>query len=257
MINHGLAGKVALVTGVSRRAGIGAPIARALAEAGADVCTTYYRPYDELMPWGSNAGEAEDVVRGLKEKGVRAEGMEADLADPGAPARLFAHARGSFGFVDILVNNAACDIGADVYGLSACLLDRHYAVNVRAAMLLCAEFAQCHDGRGGGRIVNMTSGQGAGPMPDNLAYAATKGAVEAFTSGLSATLAGKGITVNAVDPGPTDSGWLSDELRAGLLQGAPFGRVGTPDDAAKLVLYLASSEARWITGQVIRSRGGL
>src|SRR5215207_1084714 len=85
MINHGLAGKVALVTGVSRRAGIGAAIARAFAEAGADVFTTYYRPYDELMPWGSNASEAEDIVQELKAKGVHAEGMEADLADPEAP----------------------------------------------------------------------------------------------------------------------------------------------------------------------------
>jgi 3-oxoacyl-[acyl-carrier protein] reductase len=93
--------------------------------------------------------------------------------------------------------------------------------------------------------------------PNNLPYAATKGAVEAFTLSMSASLAGKGITVNAIDPGPTDSGWLSDELRAELLQRAPFGRVGTPDDAARLVLYLASSEAQWITGQVIRSRGGL
>ena len=125
MINYGLAGKVALVTGVSRQAGIGAAIARALAEAGADVFTTYYRPYDELMPWGSDAGEAEDIVRGLREKGVRAEGVETDLADPEVPARLFAHVRASFGFVDILVNNAACDVGADVYGLSAFLIDRH------------------------------------------------------------------------------------------------------------------------------------
>jgi 3-oxoacyl-[acyl-carrier protein] reductase len=114
MINNGLVSKVALVTGVSRRAGIGAAIARAFAGAGADVFTTYYRPYDELMPWGSDAGEAEEIVRGLREKGVRAEGVEADLADPEVPARLFAHVRGSFGFVDILVNNAACDVGADV-----------------------------------------------------------------------------------------------------------------------------------------------
>ena len=257
MINHGLAGKVAFVTGVSRRAGIGAAIARALAGAGADVFTTYYRPYDELMPWGNHAIEAEDIVKGLREEGVRAEGMEADLADPDVPARVFAHVRASFGFVDILVNNAVCDIGADVYGLSAASIDRHYAVNVRAAMLLCAEFAKCHDGRGGGRIINMSSGQGADPMPDNLPYAATKGAVEAFTLSLSASLAGKGVTVNAIDPGPTDSGWLTDDLRSELLRRAPFGRIGTPGDAAKLVLHLASSEAQWITGQLIRSRGGL
>jgi len=257
MISHSFAGKVALVTGVSRKAGIGAAIARAFAQAGINVFITYYRPYDELMPWGSNSREAEDIVKEPKAKGVRAEGMEADLSDPGTPARLFGHVHGSFGFVDILINNAVYDMEAGVYSLSASLIDMHYAVNVRAVMLLCAEFAKRHDGRFGGRIVNLSSGQGAEPMPDNLPYAATKGAIEAFTLSVSAALAGKGITVNAIDPGPTDSGWLSDDLRSELLERAPFGRIGTPDDAAKLVLYLASSEAQWLTGQIIRSRGGL
>lgn len=257
MTAHSLRGKVALVTGVSRKAGIGAAIAQAFAEAGADTCTTYYSPYDQLMPWGSNPSEAQDIVEGLKAKGVRAEGREADLADPETPAKLFDRLHRSFGCIDILVNNAVCDLAAGVYALSAALLDQHYAVNVRAAMLLCAEFAKRHDGRPGGRIINLTSGQGTAPMPDNLPYAATKGAVEAFTLSLSAALAGKGITVNAIDPGPTETGWLSDQQRAELLQRAPFGRLGTPDDAAKLVLYLASSEAQWITGQIIRARGGL
>jgi 3-oxoacyl-[acyl-carrier protein] reductase len=257
MIADRLAGKVALVTGVSRKAGIGAAIARAFAEAGVDVFTTYYRPYDELMPWGNNPTEAEDIVKELKAKGVRAEGMEADLTDPETPAGLFDHVHSSFGFVDILVNNAVCDMEADVFSLSASLIDKHYAVNVRAAMLLCAEFARRHDGRSGGRIINLSSGQAVDPMPDHLTYAATKGAVEAFTLSMSASLAGKGITVNAIDPGPTDTGWLSDDLRTKLLQRAPFGRIGTADDAGKLVLYLASSEAQWVTGQVIRSRGGL
>lgn len=257
MIAHSLAGKVALVTGVSRKAGIGAAIAQAFAEAGVDVCTTYYRPYDELMPWGNNPSEADDIVKELKAKGVRAEGIEADLSDPETPARLFDCIQSSFGFVDILVNNAVCDMEADVYSLSASLIDRHYAVNVRAPMLLCAEFAKRHDGRSGGRIINLSSGQGVAPMPNNLPYAASKGAVEALTLSISASLAGKGITVNAIDPGPTDTGWLSDDLRMELLKRAPFGRIGTVDDAGKLALYLASSEAQWVTGQLIRSRGGL
>jgi 3-oxoacyl-[acyl-carrier protein] reductase len=257
MIADSLAGKVALITGVSRKAGIGAAIAHVFARAGIDVFTTYYRPYDELMPWGSNHSEAEDILTDLKAKGVRAEGMEADLSDPEIPAGLFDYIDSSFGFVDILVNNAVCDMEADVYSLSASLIDRHYAVNVRAAMLLCAEFAKRHDGRPGGRIINLSSGQGAEPMPGNLPYAATKGAIEAFTLSLSASLAGKCITVNAIDPGPTDTGWLSKDLHSELVQRAPFGRIGTPDDAARLVHYLASSEAQWITGQIIRSRGGL
>ena len=257
MIAHSLAGKVALVTGVSRKAGIGAAIAQAFAEAGVNVGTTYYRPYDELMPWGSNPGEADDIVKELKAKGVRAEGIEADLSEPETPARLFDGIYSSFGFVDILVNNAVCDMEADVYSLSASLIDKHYAVNVRAPLLLCAEFAKRHDGRSGGRIINLSSGQGVTPMPNNLPYAASKGAVEALTLSLSASLAGKGITVNAIDPGPTDTGWLSDELRTELLKRAPFGRIGTAADAGKLALYLASAEAQWVTGQVIRSRGGL
>jgi 3-oxoacyl-[acyl-carrier protein] reductase len=256
MIPYSLAGKVVLITGVSRRAGIGAAIARAFAEAGGVVCTTYYRPYDELMPWGNNPSEAEDIIKELKAAGVPAEGIEADLSDPETPAGLLDHFQSSFGFVDILVNNAVCDIEADVYSLSAELIDRHYAVNLRAVMLLCAEFAKRHDGRAGGRIINLSSGQGVEPMPDNLPYAATKGAIEALTLSLSAALADKGITVNAIDPGPTDTGWLSADLRTKLLQRAPFGRIGTTGDVAKLALYLASSEAQWVTGQVIRSRGG-
>src|SRR6266508_4599037 len=214
--------KVALVTGVSRKIGIGAAIARTFAEAGIGVFTTYYRPYDELMPWGSSPNEPEELIEELRTKGVRAEGVE-----------------------------------ADIYSLTPGSLDMHYAVNVRGAMLLCAEFAKRHDGRPGGRIINLSSGQGLGPMPRNLPYVATKGAVEAFTLSMSVMLASKGITVNAVDPGPTDTGWLSDGLRAELIERAPFGRIGTPADVAQLILFLASSEGQWITGQVVHSRGGL
>jgi len=249
--------KVALVTGVSRKIGIGAAIARTFAEAGIGVFTTYYRPYDELMPWGSSPNEPEELIEELRTKGVRAEGVEADLADPEIPSKVIHHAYDSLGFVDILVNNATCDIEADIYSLTPGSLDMHYAVNVRGAMLLCAEFAKRHDGRPGGRIINLSSGQGLGPMPRNLPYAATKGAVEAFTLSMSVLLASKGITVNAVDPGPTDTGWLSDGLRAELIERAPFGRIGTPADVAQLVLFLASSEGQWITGQVVHSRGGL
>ena len=245
------------MTGVSRKAGIGAAVALAFAEAGVNIFTTYYRPYDELMSWGNNPSEAGEILKLLKDKGVCAEGIEIDLSKADAPAKLFKEVRNSFGFVDILVNNAVCDLEADIYAVSASLLDEHYAVNFRAVTLLCAEFAKYHDGRSGGRIINLTSGQGAQPMPNNLPYAATKGAVEALTISLSASLANKRVTVNAIDPGPTDSGWLNDEMRSELLQKSPFGRIGTPDDAAKLVLYLASSEAQWITGQIIRSRGGL
>lgn len=123
--------------------------------------------------------------------------------------------------------------------------------------LICAEFARRFRKRNGGRIINLTSGQYVSPMPGELAYAATKGAVEAFTKSLASELAPRGITVNAVDPGPTDTGWMSLELKRELQKAAPFARAGLPEDAARLVRFLASQESQWITGQVIHSRGGM
>jgi 3-oxoacyl-[acyl-carrier protein] reductase len=140
--------------------------------------------------------------------------------------------------------------------LDAATIDVHYAVNMRAAMLLAAEFARRFSAGEGGRIINITSGQGLGPMPEELAYGATKGAIEAFTRSLAPAVAPKGITVNAVDPGPTDSGWITPELRDVLLPRFPMGRLGTPADAARLVAWLASPDGGWVTGQVIHSRGG-
>ena len=256
MIDYGLSGKVALVTGVSRHIGIGAAIARSLASYGVNVFTTYYRPYDEMMVWGSRQTEAEEIIESLKLQGVLAAGLEANLAESEVPKKLIDQVEQTLGPVDILVNNAAHDQLADIYSLDSELLDTHYAVNIRGTTLLCAEFAKRHDGRLGGRIINLTSGQSLAPMPENLPYAITKGAIEALTLCLSASLASKKITVNAVDPGATDTGWMSDEIRSTLEVRAPFGRVGTPEDAARIVLFLASSQGQWMTGQIIRSRGG-
>ena len=137
--------------------------------------------------------------------GGRAEAVEADLADPGTPARLFDQAEAALGPVDILMNNATYDVETDIYHVTAELLDRHYAVNVRGTTLLCAEFAKRHDGRPGGRIISMVSGELVSPMQGNLPYVITKGGVDALTIAFSAELAPKGITVNAVDPGATDT----------------------------------------------------
>jgi 3-oxoacyl-[acyl-carrier protein] reductase len=251
-----LQGKTAVVTGVSRHIGIGAAIARALASVGANVFTTYFRPYDADMSWGSEASEAGSIIDELRLLGVSAEGMELDLRNPATAAILFDQVEATFGAADILVNNAAYSVNDGIDNLTAHSLDNHYAVNVRGMALLCMEFVRRFQGEWG-RIINLTSGQGLTPMPEELAYAATKGAVEAFTTSLSPAIAWRGITINAIDPGATDTGWMPPALKEQFTIAAPMGRIGQPEDAARLVCFLASPEAGWITGQIIRSRGGL
>jgi 3-oxoacyl-[acyl-carrier protein] reductase len=250
-----LAGAVALVTGATRLSGIGAAICRALAARGADVAFSHWRSYDAAFPWAGAPSEPDELADALRGLGVRAVALECDLADATAPEKLLDAVTAQLGPPRILVNNAAHSTRDGFERLDAETLDAHYAVNMRAAMLLATGFARrCHGE--GGRIINLTSGQSLGPMPDELAYGATKGAIEAFTRSLAAAVAAKGITVNAVDPGPTDSGWISDELREALLPRFPMGRLGTPGDAARLIAWLAGPDAAWVTGQVIHSEGG-
>jgi 3-oxoacyl-[acyl-carrier protein] reductase len=157
------------------------------------------------------------------------------------------------GHPSVLVNNAAHSTRDGFEALDAATIDAHYAVNVRAPMLLSVLLARAERP---GRIVNLISGQFLGPMRAELAYTASKGALEAFTRQLSAEVAHLGITVNAVGPGPNDTGWIDDALREELLPRFPMGRLGRPEDAAALVAWLCSEEAGWVTGQVIHSEGG-
>ncbi|MDF2758997.1 MAG: short-chain dehydrogenase/reductase [Thermomicrobiales bacterium] len=251
-----LTGQVALVTGASRLQGIGAAICRALATHGADVAFSHWRPYDAAFPWSGAPTEPDDLAQELVTLGVRTAAIECDLGNPGAEVWLLDESEARLGPVSILVNNAAYSINDGYERLDAATIDAHYAINMRAAMLLAAEFARRFAAVEGGRIVNVTSGQGLGPMPDELAYGATKGAIEAFTRSLAPAVAPKGITVNAVNPGPTDSGWITPRLRDVLLPRFPMGRLGTPTDAARLVAWLASPDAGWVTGQIIHSEGG-
>ncbi len=260
VVNPRLTGRTAIVTGASRREGIGAAICMALARSGADVFFTHWQPYDAQMPWGADRDGPSILEEALSRQGVRASGMRVDLSEADAPMRVIETAEQWLGPATILVNNAAYSTDSSWDTLDAEMLDAHYFVNLRATALLCTEFARRFPESGqrvaSGRIINMTSGQGRGPMPGELAYAATKGAIDAFTVSLSLALAPRGITVNAVNPGPTDTGWMDDDLKALLLPRFPMGRIGEPADAARLVAFLASPEAGWITGQILHSEGG-
>ena len=171
-----LHGRVAIVTGASRKIGIGAAIARTLAAAGANIFLTYFLPYDDAQPWHSNPHEVQELLAQLHATGVKAYGMEANLSKPAAATHIFDSAEGLLGKVAILVNNATHSENGDIAAIDAEQLDRHYAVNVRGMALLCKEFVRRWPGGPGGRIINMSSGQGVTPMPGQLAYIATKGA---------------------------------------------------------------------------------
>ena len=250
-----LSGRVAIVTGASRRQGIGAAICRALASHGADILFTHWRSYDRTDGSGLDQDGPADLEAELRALGVRAIGLEVDLALPDASLEVLDMAAEQLGAPQILVNNAAYSTSDGYERLNAATLDAHYAVNLRAMALLSSEFARRYPGGPGGRIINLSSGQGVGPMPTELAYADTKGAIEAFTKSLAAGVASKGITVNAIDPGATDTGWMTEELKAAILSEMAFGRLGQPEDAARLITFLARDAAGWITGQTIHSRG--
>jgi 3-oxoacyl-[acyl-carrier protein] reductase len=251
-----LAGRVALVTGASRRIAIGAAIARRLVGDGAAVLVHSWSPHDVEQAWGADEGGAQALVDELRADGRRAELIQADFADPDAPAAVVARARQAFGRLDVVVANHARSSNQTVEQLTAAEIDLTYAVNTRATLLLVQAFAAQHDGRPGGRVVMFTSGQYHGAMPDELPYVASKGALHQLTASLAVHLMARGITVNTLDPGPNDTGYADPQTRAAVAGRSPGGRWGTPTDAARAVAWLVSDEADWITGQVIASDGG-
>jgi 3-oxoacyl-[acyl-carrier protein] reductase len=251
-----LRGRVVLVTGASRRIAIGAAIARRMVADGAAVLVHSWVPHDAERPWGADEEGPEGLVAELRAQGGRVEHVAADFADARAPARVVEVARHVFGHLDVLVANHARSSMQSLEQLTAEEIDRSYAVNTRATLLLVKAFAAQHDGRPGGRVVLFTSGQYHGAMPAELPYIASKGALHQVTPSLAAHLMPRGITVNCVDPGPNDTGYADAALRATVAAHIPGGRWGAPVDTARLVAWLVSDEADWVTGQVIASDGG-
>jgi 3-oxoacyl-[acyl-carrier protein] reductase len=249
--------RVALITGVSRHRGIGFAVARRLAAMGAELFVHAFSPYDRGMPWGADADGGTGMLAELRAGGRRVEHLEADFGDPAAPTRVVAAAVAAFGHVDVLVANHTYSTQQPFLELDADEIDRHLAVIVRGTLLLVRDFARQHDGRPGGRAVMLSSGQHLGPMGGEVAYAAAKGALQQVTWTLSDLLIDRGITVNTVNPGPTDTGWAPPERHAQVLKRFPLGRWGQPDDAARLIAWLCTDDAQWVTGQVINSEGGV
>ena len=240
-----------LVTGVSRRHGIGWAIARRLLDRGDRVVVQSWAPHDREQPWGGD--DLATVLAGLGDPPH----VSTDLADPAAPARLVAAARDAVGPLTTLVAAHARSGTGRLAEVTAAEVDACFAVNARGSLLLAQAFAaQYEPSAGAGSVVLFTSGQHRGPMADEPPYAISKGAVQQMTLSLSAELIGRGVTVNCVNPGPTDTGWAGPELADVVARAMPRGRWNTPEEAAAVVAWLTGPDARSVTGQTIDAEGG-
>ncbi|MGG3941395.1 SDR family oxidoreductase [Peribacillus psychrosaccharolyticus] len=252
-----LQGRIAVVTGASREEGIGSAICLSLAAAGADIFFTHYCAFDQTEGNGAESEWPAILCEKIKQLGVRCDHMDADLSDSLIPTAILDQVQKTLGTPSILINNATYELRADFRSLNVEILDKHYTVNNSGTITLSMEFAkrfeQDYPGQKNGRIIFLVSG---GPDPENLAYIATKGLLIAITEPLAVALAPIGITVNALNPGPTDSGWMSEELKKQFLPMFPMGRIGNPKDAANVITFLASDESGWLTGQHLKSDGG-
>ena len=244
---------VAFVTGASRAGSIGAGIARRLAGDGWDVAFGYWDGYDAGMPWGADTSEHEALAAELEGLGARALPLSLDLAETSAAGDAFARIHAGLGPVRALVASHAHSVDSGILDTSVDAFDRHFAVNTRGTWLLIKAFAEQFDGpQGRGRIVALTSDHTA----HNLPYGASKGALDRIVIAAAVELGHLGITSNALNPGPIDTGWMTPGQPAALAAETVLGRLGRPEDTANLVAFLLSDRGAWITGQLLRSNGG-
>ena len=245
---------IALVTGVSRKIGIGAAISLALAKSGWDVATTYWRPYDASMPWGSDDGESLAINDRIRELNVRTVSIEADLSDTASPMRIFDRAVSTLGSVTALVMAHCHSVDSSIKSTTVESFDLHFTINARATWLLIREFGRRYQSEfGRGRIISITSDHTA----HNLPYGASKGAMDRIVLAAAQEFRDQGVTANVVNPGATDTGWMSDDQKEYVRRETPLGRIGLPEDCARLVRFLCSEEGGWINGQLMYSNGGV
>ena len=284
MIDPQLGGKVVLVTGANH--GIGATVAKACAAQGCKVFATYFRDVcsyseEELQRAreGAAGGDvlhqamqqqsADALIRHIRDHGGVAVAHEADLSNPDNIALLFDLCEGQLGPVDVLVNNhtycaletfdpaLVTDEGGGIRLVAAPTIDAHFAINARAYALTMAEYLQRHLARKAewGRIINLST-DAAHAHVANVSYAASKHAIESYSRSAAAEMGKYGITVNIVAPGPVQTGYITAEAEAEIAAGTPLGRVGEPEDVADVIVFLASKQARWVTGQLLYVGGG-
>ena len=245
-----LQGKVAVVTGASK--GIGAGIAKSLAEEGAAVVVNY----------ASSREGADRVVAEITKKGGKAIAVQGSVAKAADVERIFAESKKAFGRLDILVNNAGIYEFSPLEEITEDQFHRHFDTNV-LGLLLASREAVKHFGAEGGSIVNIGSTASQITPPSSAIYTATKGAVDAVTRVLAKELGPKKIRVNSINPGMIETegvhagGFIGSDLQKQFEAQTPLGRIGQPEDVSAIAVFLASTDSRWLTGELLLASGGL
>jgi len=245
-----LKGKVAIVTGASK--GIGAGIARKLGNAGAAVVVNY----------ASSREDADKVVKEITEAGGKAVAVQGDVSKPADVQRLFEETNKTFGVPSILVNNAGVFEFGPLESVTEDSFHRHFNINVLGTLLTTRESLK-YFGPDGGSVINISSVVSESPVENSVVYSATKGAVDTITRGLALELAPRNIRVNTIAPGGVETegshrlGMVGSDFEKQIIANTPLGRLGQPDDIAKVAEFLASDDSQWLTGERISASGGL